>query len=72
MDTGLIFPDFYTMRRKDGVQYALLIIGFEFVSSGCLLGKSGRDRFSADHSSDTETRRFVKGDFAKRAFEKIF
>ena len=39
MDTGLIFPDFYIMRRKDGVQYALLIIGFEFVLSEGDLGQ---------------------------------
>ncbi len=40
MDIGLIFPNFYTMRWKDGVQYVQLIIGFEYVLSECLVGKS--------------------------------
>ena len=42
MDTGLIFPDFRTVRWKDGVQYVQLVIGFELAQSGGRVGKSAR------------------------------
>ena len=71
MDTGLIFPDFYTMRRKDGVQYALLIIGFEFVPSEGNPGKSGFHHFKRYRNPAIRQRGFCKARFQEKFLSLI-
>ena len=41
MDTWLIFHDFCDVRWEDTVQYVLRIIGFAFMRSDGVPGKSG-------------------------------